>query len=98
MEENLEESISSNENNYSFLDNSLNMDRSFQEALSREKAPTKRSKESLNFITLKRTYLVEAAVSRKIRQHTPSKKVFEEDNGWWKISGKKVAPENMKII
>ena len=87
-------SISSNESNCSLLDNSLNMDKSFQEALSREKAPIKRPKDDFNFVTLKRTYMV--ADSRK--QHSPSKKVSEEDSGWWKISGKKVAPENMKII
>ena len=50
----------------------------------------------MNFITLRRSYLIEVADSRN-RQHTLSKKVSDEDSGWWKVSGKKVAPENTKI-
>ena len=55
----------------------------------------------MNFITLKKTYLIEAADSRKTRPHTPGKKVSEEDSGGWQVSGKKVAPErnyNVKNI
>ena len=94
-EDHLEESISSSENERSLSDSSINLDKSFQESLSRERAPTNRTRDILNFITLRRSYLIEVADSRN-RQHTLSKKVSDEDSGWWKITGKKVVPENKK--
>ena len=62
---------------------------SFQEALTRERAHNRRKNDILNLVTLRKEEL-------DSRYQTPSKKVSDEDSGWWKITGKNVVPENKK--
>ena len=62
---------------------------SFQEALTRERAHNRRKNDILNLVTLRKE-------DTDSRYQTPSKKVSDEDSGWWKITGKNVVPENKK--
>ena len=60
---------------------------SFQEALTRERTHSKRRNNILNLVTLRK---------EDSRYQTPGKKVWKEDSGWWKLTGKNVVPENKK--
>ena len=93
-EELIEDSSTNSEGDCGSPNSSIFMNISFQEALSREKAPDKRKNNVLNLVTLRKTQIIRGTDSRN---HAPSKKVSDEDSGWWKITGKKVVQENLKI-
>ena len=92
-EELIENTSSYSEGDSGSPNSSIFMNISFQEALNRERAPNKRRNNVLNLVTLRKTMMIGSTDSRN---QTPSKKVSEEDSGWWKITGKKVVPENKK--
>ena len=89
-EELIEDTSSYSEGDSGSPNNSYFMNISFQEALNRERAPNKRKNDILNLVTLRKMESTDS------RNQKPSKKVSEEDSGWWKITGKKVVPENQK--
>ena len=95
INEALEISTSNSEGDSGSPNNTMFMNISFQEALRREKAPDKK-KNNLNMVTLRKIQNKDSIDSRS-SNHTPDKNVLEEDSGWWKVSGKKVMQEDLKI-
>ena len=95
-EELIEDSSTNSEGDSGSQNSSIFMNISFQEALSREKAPDKRKNNVLNLVTLRKTQIIRGTDSRQVN-HTLSKKVSDEDSGWWKITGKNIMQEDLKI-
>ena len=70
---------------------SSNLDHRFQEALCREKKDKTNNKDGLNYVVLKKSYLIQQGEDSR-KTHSPCKKVSKEDSGWTVVASKKVSP------